>query len=132
MTTENQIQVNLHKFKNGKQNFGAIEDAINEAKFETKNAVDRMKSIYDDLEQRLNSTLDAISGELELIGTDGRILALDFENELDAFNEINDELINNNIPESDFNLEVVTEMQNNLGALLETIDSLSRINMSNI
>jgi hypothetical protein len=31
MTTENQIQVNLQKFKSGKQNLGVIEDAIREA-----------------------------------------------------------------------------------------------------
>ena len=53
MTTENQIQVNLNKFKSKKQNLGAIEDAVNEVKNDLISISDNMLSIVQDLEMAI-------------------------------------------------------------------------------
>ncbi len=59
MTTENQIQVNLQKFKVKKQNLGAIEDAVNEVKQNLKNTGDMLTELVNNY----NSDIDSLINE---------------------------------------------------------------------
>jgi len=79
MTTENQIQVNLQKFKSKKQDLGAIEDAVNQVK---NNLLENLATVEANTEGLNNITLRI------------QKLIMDTISEYDSsFNNVNENLI---------------------------------------
>ena len=83
MTTENQIQVNLQKFKSKKQNLGAIEDAVNEVKNNLQGREETILTIINDFRakiQKAEENAKAIASDLQ---TELQSAGMDF-NEAEA------------------------------------------------
>ena len=125
MTTENQIQVNLQKFKNGKQNLGAIEDAISEVKNQADLIVSRLSDIKDAFYSEVEDAVSKILEESDyMVSAQGSAQTL-FEEKLNELNSITEELTSLNIDFDNGDLEKIKEEMQNLVDASFKISSLN-------
>jgi len=122
MTTENQIQVNLQRFKKGKQNLGAIEDIIEEQRQFAQELENKMKSAYIQLEDEYASTLDAISGDVENLASTRTSLFSEFERYYVDYSALVDGLRQY----IDFDESIGIEISNNFTDMDENINNLQQ------
>jgi archaellum component FlaC len=120
MKTENRIFANLQKFKSQKQNLGAIEDAIEEQKglaFELSN---KMNDVYRQLENQYASTLDAISSDVDNLASIKTSLVDEYNRYYEQYWELADALIQY----SNWNTDIVDELNTNWTDMTDNIDNL--------
>jgi len=120
MTTENQIQVNLQKFKSKKQNLGIVEDILTQTYSELSDLQMQMKDIYLKFEDNMNSTFDNISNEIESLGTDANYAQSEYTILHDKFFGLIDDLGQY----GDFSTDIVDEMSTNFDDNIQRVSNI--------
>jgi gas vesicle protein len=123
MNTQRQVFEKL-----AKQNFGAIEDAIEQSQSEASNWIDTMKTTYNDLENTISEALDTIMVQIDILDEYSKELQADYLEANENFIEINKGLLDNNIDGGQFNEDYVKEMTSNFQDKISNVVRL--VNMS--